>query len=336
MALVRVHSTDVAPEPGSQAVSIEDALLRIAQDTDTRLVEGRALAVRGLGSFDNENTTQTLVSFCQDKKLPGTVKNAACEELGKGRKQGAKFVRKALAQRAGFLLSTDAPPAGSLGAFAASQKLSGVLPDLLAHLFSPATPPEELPGILRAIAVLGTSATAEEVEKFFLLYHTEPADSPLAPALGEAARTLVALKKEQSRSLLEDTLKGPFTSEPLKEQIRAALSPETPSSSPDQEKAQPEAPAATGDTPKDARPERLSDKHISAALRPILPKLKKCISQSETTVRIVMMIDGKGKLVTQASTPPDAESCLEPLLKGVSFPESKLQDTQRVVYLLNK
>jgi hypothetical protein len=347
MALIRSNTAPTGKGQPAGAGSLEETLTRMAFDPDSRLADGRALAVRGLGALDTEKVTQSLIELCRDKSQPAPVKNQACEELGRGRNKGAKFVREALATRAAYTEGKSAPPVGALSTFAAAQKMQTAMPDLLAHLGSPATPPQELGGVLKALGALGNASATEPVTAFLRLYHAEPASSPLVPALGQAAETLVTLEKAKARPLLEPVLLDPFTSEPLRESIKAALStlekpaasaPEAKDTTPPA-KVTKETAAAAAPPPApatDDRPERLSDKHVAKALAPVLTQLKKCLGKSLASVKIVMVIDASGSLVTRATTPPEADACLAPVLEKVKFPQTKIQDAQRVVYMLRR
>lgn len=326
-------------ETAAKVQPIEERLRALAIDSDSRLAEGRALAARYLAAVDSERATEVLVELCGDGKQPQAVRTQACQGLAAGRSKGQRFVREGLARRASFLESQPAPPAGSLGLAAASMKISSTVPDLLAHLADPATSASELEGVVKALGVLGNTAAAERVAAFLALYHAEPEGSELLPALVQATVTLSTIQKAKSHATLEAIAKDPFTSAKLRNAIADVVKEKKKASETGTEaekvvQAKEEQASESTKIVEDKRPERLSDKDVRTALKPVLPTLKKCLGKTLSSVKLLLMVDPQGRLVTQGSTPPAAQECLGPVLEKVSFPATKAQEPQRVVFML--
>ncbi len=207
-------SGESGPEPGFLA----EQLLAVAQNTDARLVPGRAFAVRALAAQEDAAVTGHLVLLCDDRGLPAPLRDAACESLA-GRANGNDAIVRALERHASFLEGTRAPPVGALATAAARMRERRAVPLLVSHLGDPDTAIEDVPALSAGLATLGDRSAVEPLRDFLWLYHADGSEPELAAALGGVARALILLDGPPGREAVREILEATFTAQ----EVRAAL-----------------------------------------------------------------------------------------------------------------
>ena len=105
---------------------------------------------------------------------------------------------------------------------AASMSLRAVVPLLLRHLADPSTPNAELPATLTALADMGATEAAPEIDRFVRLYHAS-ADAQLAQAVVAGALALRRLDARRGDALLAHLAGDPFTPDALEGAIARAV-----------------------------------------------------------------------------------------------------------------
>lgn len=229
---LRLDGFEPSGEIGPELPPLADQLLGAAQNTDARLVPGRAYAVRLLASQPDAGVTEHLIILCDEASLPADLRRAACDALG-GRELGADAVLSALGRRASYLTDTRPPPVGALATAAARLGERRAVPLLLAHLRDPHTSLADLPALCAALGALGDRAAAEPLTDFLWLYHAENDDEALAAGLGAAARALVALSGPVGREEVQRVAEAPFTPPRIRAQLSAALAQPEPQAAAD-------------------------------------------------------------------------------------------------------
>lgn len=269
-----------APFEGD-VLPLRDQLLAVAADTDARLVPARAFAVRLLGLSPEPEVTRNLIALCEDRSAAPSVHTSACETLA-ARTVGADAVLEALGRHAAFLTGTSAPPVGPLASAAARMSERRALPALLAHLRDPETPAADLPALFAAIATLGDATALEPLADWLRLYHAEPDDSDLAPALAAGASAYAQLAGPTAADLLQPLVDDPMTNALLRQRAQEALAPDTAEPAPEASaeparvatasrtrRARERAPSASDAAPSGrAGSEEASERAIAARARP--------------------------------------------------------------------
>ncbi len=211
--------------PAAALPPLADQLLGAAMNTDTRLVPGRAYAVRLLAAQPAEGVTERLIVLCDDASLPAELHGAACDALST-RDVGSDAVLAALERHASFLTGTHAPPVGALAMAAAQQNERRAVPLLLAQLRDPETPDAALVPLADALARLGDDSAMEPLSDFLWLYHADSNDETLAQGLGAVGRALIALGGPSGREEVQRVSDAPFTTPEVRAQLTAALQAE--------------------------------------------------------------------------------------------------------------
>lgn len=315
-------TTEDKPKPLIEQI---DGALQLAEGN---MAAGAAFAARYLGQLEGEQITGKIVALCADMSGSTPVRKEACKALEK-RNSGARDVREALETRASFLRGISAPPAGSLARAAANMKLKVAVPDLLDHLVDPATPSGELEGVLTALGELGDKSAAPAVEEFVRLYHAETDDKILITALGTAVETLVKLQEKRALPLLKELGEDAFTAPALKKLVAQSLAEQerTPSGGvAGESKREP--------VEEDKRPERITGDMVQAVFQPLKQKLTKCIPGELKQVKIVMFIEPAGKIASIVTNPVEARDCIAEHLLKKSFPETRAQKKEQLVYIV--
>ncbi len=318
-------TTKVKPKPLRAQI---DAAIGVE---DRKLAAGSAFAVRFLANFKKAGATGRLVEICSDRKKPAIVRSAACTAL-EGRTTGPNHVRESLKKRQSFLKEISAPPSGTLARTAANMGIKGSVSDLIVHLFDPATPASELCGLFEGLGKLGGRPAGEAVEKFLRLYHAETDDKALIEALGKAAEALVVLKKRGARPTLDyiagDTLASPKLREHASK-LSAAF--DVPKEVEKKEEAPPEKEA-----PKDERKERLTGEMVQTVFKPIEQKLRRCIPKKQAKIKIILLVSPTGEIQSVHTAPNTTQKCVEKKLRKRSFPATKKQESEQVVYVIRR
>ena len=102
-------------------------------------------------------------------------------------------------------------------------RMNEAAPLLVKHLEDPATPTEELEGIVIALKDLGARSAGASIASFLRLYHAEPADSGMLRALEASADALAALKPTGAEATLTAVATDAFTAPSVQARARAAI-----------------------------------------------------------------------------------------------------------------
>ena len=218
----QLGSHEPSGTPGEEPPFLAEQLLAAAQNTDARLVPGRAFAVSALAAQPDDAVTGHIFALCDDGTLPQPLRDAACEALGT-RDAGNTAVLRALGRHASFLEGTSAPPVGALATAAARMGERGAVPLLVGHLGDPDTPLTSIPALAAGLASLGDRSAVEPLRDFLWLYHADGEEAPLAAALGAVARAVVALDGPPGREAVQEILAAPFTSGTVRAALTEAL-----------------------------------------------------------------------------------------------------------------
>lgn len=314
--------------------SLEAQLLAAATLDDARLAMGRQYAVEQLARSETAEVTGQLVALCSDDKSPESVRRSACNHLGE-RDNGGDAVLAVLrdGERARTHIGALAKAAGHL-------QLRAAAPLLVPHVLNPGTAPLELAQLIEALARLEHGPAAPAIDRFLRLHHAEPEGSELAPALQAAARALAQLHARAFRATLESVRGDALTAEAVRKSASDALieldaPPVKVAARGQVEQKPPAAPPAPAAPPPDTRPRYLSAELIEQALKPVAQKLQKCVRDAGNAAqaRVAMTVGGSGEVERVFVTPPDAQSCLEPLIRAQRFPATQ-QGRQNVAHVV--
>jgi hypothetical protein len=326
---VHARGLEVSMEVTGDADPLRVQLHRAASLEDPRLDGGRALAIRYLTRFTEDEITAQLIPICAQRTPGGPARRAACDALAE-RRNGQSHVRAALDDRASFLEDTPAPPVGALARASANMNYRTAVPFLLRHLEDPATPVEELPGLFEGLARLGDARTANAIADYLRLYHADATDGREIEALGAAAAALLALDPNRFAAV-QELAADPLAPEPVRERIARALTQHRADSQPAQAPAQPEVQARPRPQPPPppdpSLPERLTDEMRRAALRPVEARLTRCLepqgAEPHPSARIAFTIDDEGRPQTVSVSPAALQACIEPIIRSRTFPRTR-------------
>jgi hypothetical protein len=319
-----------APEGASGATappSLAEQLYAAARLLDNRLGAGRGLAARHLAMIEGADVTARLVELCADRSAPEPARRPACDGLAT-RTEGAQHVRAALDHHGSFLAARPAPPVGALARAAAAMRQRALVTNLIGHLADPATPSEELADLLRGIGELGSSVAVRPVQAFVRLYHASE-DPLLRRAVVAGAEAIARLNGTSIASQLAELERDPFTPPPVIAELRALLARE-------EAEATAAAPVAPEPEPEpepahDPRPERITAPITRAVFAPAESRLRACV-QGTAALRISMVVGGNGEIGAVLVTPVEARECVEPIVRGLRFPETRAGIREQVVH----
>ncbi|MCZ7679315.1 MAG: hypothetical protein M5U28_11370 [Sandaracinaceae bacterium] len=267
--------------------------------------------------------TRNLIALCTPQGVAGPARRAACDALA-ARENGANFVRDALRGRASFLEGTPPPPVGALARAAANMGLRNVVPLLLGHLDSPATPADELPGLLEGLGRLGDARAARPIEAFLRLYHADATDAREAEAIGAAASALLALAPDRFAAV-QELASDPLAPQAARDRMSRALTEhQAAAAAPPPEPEPPPRRAPAPEPATDDRPERITSEIRHEVLRPIEARLRRCLEPRGAdpfpSARVSMFIDEEGRPQTISVMPAALQECIEPLIRSRTFP----------------
>jgi hypothetical protein len=313
---------------------------------DARLAPARVFAVEQLARFPEAAATADLVAFCNSDPLTPPVRERACIEL-KARPNGREAVLKELRRHASYLDGTTSPHVGALAAAAASLKLSESAPLLISQLEDPATRSNDLPALVIALGDLGDPTTGDALARFLARYHADPIDLGLVHALELAPAVLVKLRSTKARPTLFAVATDELGIYSVRQQARIGLETLTQlEAAMAAQKAAPaaappdEAPPAAGATEgPPAVPARLTTPMVDEALLAVRDPLKACFAGAPGVVQArILLVIKSGKVATISVVPPELQSCIEPILRAQTFPETLAQfaEPERVTYILRR
>lgn len=326
--------------PEGDALPLRDQLLAAAQSTDARLVPAREFAVRMLGGIQEPEVTTNLISLCEDRALPAPVHTSACDALA-ARTVGGDAMIAALGRHAAYLQATSAPPVGPLARAAVAMGESRAVPLLLGQLRDPETRAEDLPAVFDAVSTLGDASAAQTIEDFLRLYHAESQDSGLAPALASGIAALAHVAGPTSREFLTAMVEDGLTMPEARAAATAALT------SLDQAAAGTDAPTAEttdGGTMEfteadDTRPRELTAPMVAQILDAVRSELRACLvtpGRVHGQARVVLVVEPTGELVMVSANPEETQACIEPLVRGQTFPATQARSRQRVTHVIRR
>ncbi len=321
-------------EPAQLVIQLE----RAARNTDTRLVPSRAFAAALLGGLDGEEAARALIALCGEEGTPARVQSEACDALAR-RSQSSDAVLTALEQHANFLEGVRPPPVGALALAALHAGDRRAAPKLLAHLADPATPAEALGPLLSALGALGDAASATPIATFLRLYHADAIDDVFEQGLAEATVALVKLDPKRARSVLEPIADDALARAGVRAAAQRALNELAAAAKADADKEQgkqkenedeaDDAESSEGgdaDEPAAGPPEFLTTGHVEDALSPVRVELSRCVKEAPehpASARLVLVIEGDGKVSEVRALPTSVQACAEPLVRSSSFPVTK-------------
>ena len=336
-AAIRPGRFTEATADNSAAPAVVDQLVSVIQNRDNRLVPARVLAVQLLSRLDGADTTGHIIDVCDDERLPESVRDAACMALA-SRESGEASVMAALNRRASFLQSVGTPPVGALAQAAARMQLRAAVPLLVAHLANPETREADLAPLLVALRELADPAATESVRDFILLYHADQGGEHLGLALGEAARTLVALEGPVASEVLEFVKRDFFTRTDLLGVANTLLGEMAgnPSTDTDTNNAS-ETPDTDPD--QDATPAFITQGIVDRVLEPVRGEILACLQSAPgypQSARLIIVLDGFGGIEALRVLPPGLSECVEPLVRQQTFPGNRGRQRQQVTYTVRR
>lgn len=332
--------------PTGEALPLRDQLLAAAQNTDARLVPLRELAVRLLAAMPEPEVTANLLAICDERATTGSVRQVACEALTH-RTSGVEHVVAALERHHSFLRGVRAPPVGPLAQAAVSMGERRVVPALVAHLRDPETAPSDVAALVRALAAFGDASAAEPLADFIRLYHAEAPDAGINDGLAAALEAYRTLAGPTSRELLEEVANDGLALEAIRNAARAQLAaldaPAAPQGEQPAETTEPPTPEGGADMTlteaDDPRPAELTAAMVRELLEPSRPQLERClVTQGRVygTARVVLVVDPTGRVLMVTSTPSEVQACVEPIVRGASYPATRARGRQQLTYEIRR
>ena len=275
----------------------------------------------------------------RNARSPAELHTAACDALA-GRENGADHVLAALARHGRYLDGTTAPPVGALARASVVMREPRALPLLVEHLRDPATAAADLPAIFESMAAFHDPSALGPIADFLRLYHAEPAESELAPALVAAAFAYTEISPvgapEILRPLAGDGRTAPELIAAATEAIEIAVGNE-----PEGEDT------VTAGTETEVEPmgvvEELPHHLTTAMVADVLlderHDLEQCLitpARVHGLARVVLVIEPSGELSMVSVSPMELTDCIEPRMRSVSYPATATRNRQRVTYEISR
>lgn len=344
------HVPSGAPE--GEALSLRDQLLAAAQNTDSRLVPARKMAVHMLHALEDPDVTGHLITICDDSSAPAPVRSEACGRLAE-RTTGESHVLEALERHDRFLDETEAGPIGPLARAAVRMEATEAAPHLIAHLEDPATPAEALAPLLDALRELEVEDAAEPVRDFLRLYHASATGDAMLAAMTAGARTALALEAEPAAELIEELAADPLAPGPARGKLGEVLASyqaaeaeaeaeaaeaEDDEEGEDEEGEDEEGEEEAEDEPPPV-PERVTLPMVQAALADVKAEMTACLAsdpQRPRSARIVLVLAGDGSVQLVTINPESLQQCLEPLIRSADFPANTNDARQQITYTFRR
>lgn len=325
--------------PAGEATPLHDELVALAEDNDSRLVPARAFALRLLADLPEEDVTGHVLALCDNATLPAALHTAACASLA-ARENGIEHVITALGRHAAFLDGITAPPVGALARAALVMHDARAVPLLLAQLRDPATPAADLVAVFESLAGFHDASAVEPIAAFLRLYHAEPAESDLAPALVAAAFAYTELAGETAGELLvalrDDTSSAPELVAAATEAAEVAAG-ETPVEE-EVVEAGTETEVELVGVPEEV-PAHMTAGMVAEALLDERHALEQCLITPTRVfgqARVVLVIEPSGELSMVSVSPVELTDCIEPRVRSVSYPATSARSRQRVTYEISR
>lgn len=340
-----VHAPSGAAQ--GEVLPLREQLLSAAQNTDARLVPARTLAVQMLASLEDDEATSHLIDLCDDRRLPGTLKVAACTSLAQ-RTTGADQLLAALQRHATFLEGTSAPPVGPLAQAAATMEERRAVPLLLSHLRDPETSPAALAAIATALGTLGDRSAAAPLLDFLRLYHADASGEAMVAALGSAAEAYALLQGPVAEEELTPIAADGLCQVDLRQKIQDAigrLHAQAESAGGDESGEQGDVEDSEAEEEGEeeaeapARPERVTGAMVAQLLEPVEPELTTCVRAdpaNPASARIVIVLDGDGAVQMVSTSPTSVQRCIESIVREQTFPGNRRGMRQQVTHTVRR
>lgn len=330
--------------PQGEAMPLRDQLLSAAQNTDGRLVPLRELAVRLLAAMPEPDVTANVIAVCDDRSITPSVRNAACEGLAT-RTIGNDHVIAALERHSTFLRGVRSPPVGALARAAVAMGERRAVPLLVGHLRDPETAAADIAPLAQALAQFGDESAVAPLADFLRLYHAESSDSGLEPGLAAALTAYRTLAGPTSRELLEEIANDGIALESVRNAARAqitALDAPAAGEATTTTDAAPEEGSGADMTITDAddtRPAELTNTMLHALYESERPALERCLvtpGRVYTHARVVLVVDPQGQVLMVTTNPPALNACIEPIVRGISYPATRARGRQHLTYEIRR
>ena len=329
--------------PRGEAMPLRDQLLSAAQNTDGRLVPLRELAVRLLAAMPEADVTANVIALCEDRTVTASVRNAACDALAT-RTLGNDHVIAALDRHATFLRGVRPPPVGALARAALGMGERRAIPLLVGHLRDPETAAADIAPLSEALASFGDGSAVGPLADFIRLYHAESSDAGLEPGLAAALQAYRTLAGPTSRELLTEVADDAIALESVRNAARAQLASldapapsetGTPTTDPGTEGGADMTITEADDT----RPAALTNTMLAELYEPHMPQLERCLVTPERVyqhARVVLVVDPQGQVLMVTTNPPALNACIEPIVRGVTYPASRARGRQHLTYEIRR
>lgn len=323
------------------------SLLAAAQDTDSRMVPARILAVRALAKIEEAEATASLITLCEDRALAPAVRTEACGAL-KSRSLGTEHLLTALGRHAAYLTHTSGPPVGALAKAAVGSKEARAVGPLTEHLQDPYTQSSDLLPIVNALHDLGDASAAKPLETFLLRYHADPVDAELVTALERVPATLYKLESQAAvpalQTVANDEL-GVYSVRQKAIEVLNALAAEATAeaakkaaeeAAKDAPPEEPSVPAATPAPSEEQMPTHLTTELLEQALLPVRDQLQECIAKvNKFQARAVIVIED-GAVLMVSVLPAELQGCVEPLIRTQTFAKTRFPKKERVTHIIKR
>jgi len=331
-------------------LSVDDrrgSLLAAAQDTDSRMVPARILAVRALAKIDEAEATASLITLCEDRALAPAVRTEACGAL-KSRSLGTEHLLTALARHAAYLTNTNGPPVGALAKAAVGSKEARAVGPLTEHLHDPETMSSDLLPIVNALHDLGDASAAKPLEAFLHRYHADPVDAELVTALDRVPQTLYKLEGQAAVPERDRVANDELSTYSVRQkaievlntlQAEAAAEAAAKAAAEAAKDAPPEEPPPAAATPADTEaemPTHLTTELLEQALLPVRDPLQACVANAgKFQARAVLVIED-GQVLMVSVNPAELQKCVEPLIRSQQFAKTRFPKKERVTHTIKR
>jgi len=338
--------------PEGEVTSLHDQLLAAAQNTDSRLVPARTLAVHMMHALEEPDVTGHLIELCDDRRAPPTVREEACTLLGT-RTSGGEHVLEALGRHARFLEGSSAPPVGPLARAAVNLDLGDAVPLLLSQLQDPETPETALPPLIAALKHLEDQSAVTPLRDFLRLYHAEAESDPMIEAMGSAADALVALQGPVAEELLAEVSEDPLAPGIVRgrvmeslDSLRARLAEaegegegEEGEEGADGDGEEADGEEADGEEAEPQIPVQVTAPMVERILMEDMIELRGCVRADEQharSARVVLVLDGDGNVALVSVSPHRLQGCVEPILRRHRYPANQHHTRQNITLNLRR
>ena len=75
---------------------------------------------------------------------------------------------------------------------------------------------------------------------------------------------------------------------------------------------------------------------VQDVFQPLKQKLRQCIPEKTAQIKIVLSVEPQGAIASLTVNPDTAEDCVKTHLKDQTFPATKKQTNEQIVYLVKR